>query len=60
MDFVNIIYCRKYFKTRYEFIGTDQVNIDKFVTTQLQQHVQFDASNCGIYCIRYNKFVKLI
>ena len=43
---------RKYFKVRYHQLGRDEINLEGFVVVQLNQHIQNDATSCGIYCLK--------
>lgn len=43
---------KKFFKTRNNYLGTDEINIVKFRLVQLKNRVQFDTCNCGVYCLK--------
>ena len=43
---------KKFFKTRNNHLGTDEINIKKYRLVQLENRVQFDTCNCGVYCLK--------
>ena len=47
---------KKFFKTRNNHLGTDEINIKKF---RLENRVQFDTSSCGVYCLKMAKQLML-
>ena len=43
---------RKFFKTHLDHLGEDLVDINDYKLTQLQKPVQYDSTNCGIFCLK--------
>ena len=43
---------RKYFKTRGDFMISDDVSIDKFKVHKLSKKIQFDPFNCGVFSLK--------
>ncbi|XP_065899898.1 uncharacterized protein [Dysidea avara] len=43
---------KNYFKRRGEILGKDHLDITKFELKQLKRKIQYDTSNCGVYCMK--------
>lgn len=42
----------KFFKTRFRIMGNDEIVLEKFSVIQLQNRIQRDGCNCGIFCLK--------
>ena len=51
---------RDFFKTRHDHLGEDLVDISDYKLTQLQKPVQYDSTNCGIFCLKVHSYVIII
>lgn len=49
-----LLFCRKYFKIRNEYVKdiNDTITLDKFQLIQSKDQLQKDGSNCGVLCLK--------
>lgn len=54
---LHVLFCRRFFRTRSNLLENDEINLENFEVQQLRKRVQYDAYNCGIYCLKVTSYV---
>ena len=50
---------RRFFRTRYNLLENDEISLENFEVQQLKKRVQYDAYNCGIYCLKVTSYIAI-